>query len=68
MIKQKLLDSLKGLPEDQAKALVRAAGHKANSIPDGMAATLQLRPNTVMLWLDADGNVSTATSGEGEAE
>jgi hypothetical protein len=65
MIKQSLLDSLKGVPVDVAVEMVKAAGHTPDLVPEGvMAITLEAKPNTVVLWQER-GKVSTAQAGDG---
>lgn len=65
MITQRLLDSLEGLPVDVAEEMVKAAGHRAYTVPEGvMAITLEAKPNTVVLWQER-GKVSTAQAGDG---
>lgn len=65
MIKQSLLESLEGLPVDVAEEMVKAAGHRPYTVPEGVVAiTLEAKPNTVVLWQE-DGKVSTAQAGDG---
>jgi hypothetical protein len=49
---------------EDAEALVDAEGLIADSVPDGMAITLLLRPDIVYLWLNGDGVVRKATPGD----
>lgn len=64
-MKQALLDSLKGLPLDEAKKRVVEAGHGFDTHEYGVAAIALARPNLVQLWLDPDGvTVSVASAGD----
>ena len=64
MIKQSLLDSLKGLSLKDAGDKVLAAGHTPQQVPETGATILQLWPNTVILWYSGD-VVKLASAGDG---
>lgn len=63
-MRQSFLDSLKGMAEEDAEALVIAEGLTAMSVPQGGAVSWLLRPDVVYLWLNGDGVVSKATPGD----
>jgi hypothetical protein len=67
-MKQSFLNSLKGLEKEQAEALVESEDLIARSVPKGVAITREVKPNTVLLWLDEYNTVRQATWGEGLAE
>jgi len=63
-IKQSFLNSLEGLFQDQAEALVESEGLTVWALPSGTVITLQARPDTVHLWLDESNVVELATAGD----
>jgi hypothetical protein len=62
-MKQSLLTSLVGMPVETAKLSVMTAGHMVIVVPDGVAISLEARPNTVILW-EKDDIVSSVTAGD----
>lgn len=67
-MKQSWLNSLKGLTQDQAIALVEADGLEAMMLPYDMMISQVLRSNTVILWMSDDDEVYAAGSGGDEVE
>jgi hypothetical protein len=65
MIKQSLLDALKGAPLNLAETRCKAAGYEVHTIPHGMASIMLAFPNTIVLWLDA-GNKTVAVASAGD--
>ena len=66
-MKKELLNALKGLAVNDATAKVAEAGLKALVAPLGSMMTMQVKPNTVILW-EQDGKVDSAVSGGDELE
>jgi hypothetical protein len=65
LMRQALLDSLKGLPLEKAKRLVIEAGHGFKVYEQGVASILLSKPNLVKLWLESDGvTVAKASAGD----
>lgn len=61
---QAFLNSLKGLSGIEAETAVASAGHYAYTVENGDAMALVALPNTVILWLDENNLVSTASAGD----
>lgn len=63
-MKRTLLESLKGLSRKEAEVAVTSAGLEPYTVENGSAIALLALPNTVILWLDAQDCVSSATAGD----
>ncbi len=63
-IKQSFLNSLQGLFQDQAQALVESEGLTFMGVNMGMAISRILRPDTIICWVDEDGTVGNVEPGD----
>lgn len=62
-IKQSFLNSLEGLFQDQAQALVESEGFTYMGVSMGVAISQILRPDTIICWVDQDGTVGGVEPG-----
>ncbi len=63
-IKQSFLNSLEGLFQDQAQALVESEDLTYKGVNMGTAISEILRPDTIICWITEDGTVGVVEPGD----